>query len=161
MLHRRNASAGGVHKLPATSETRQHSTFSRWALLSLGILLPWRIFAGELDFRVTGIDNPPVFQQFEGFQLAPMAQTSEVNIRLNKLEERIKRHTHPMSHHFLYLIRGQIELTVGDETRLIGAGDFVAIPRGTPHAMRRIGTAEALFLEVASPPDIGDVIWHE
>ena len=161
MLSQARAWAGRLQKPPAASGTKRHSLAAGWALLAIGILFPWRTLAGELDFRVTRIDNPAAFQQFEGFQLAPLAQTSEVNIRLNKLEDRIKRHTHPMGHHFLYLIQGQIELTVGDETRLIGAGDFVTIPRGTPHSMRRIGAAEALFLDVASPPDLGDVIWHE
>jgi quercetin dioxygenase-like cupin family protein len=50
---------------------------------------------------------------------------------------------------------------VGDQMRVVGAGDFVTIPRGTPHAMHRVGDAEAVFLDVASPPDVGDVIWHE
>jgi mannose-6-phosphate isomerase-like protein (cupin superfamily) len=94
-------------------------------------------------------------------QLALLAQTPEMNIRVNKLTGRIKRHTHPQSTHFLYLIQGQIELTVGEETRRIQVGDFVTIPRGSVHAMQRVGTAEALFLDIASPPDVGGVIWHE
>jgi len=62
---------------------------------------------------------------------------------------------------FLYLIKGQIELTVGEETRIIQAGDFVTIPQGSVHAMQRVGASEALFFDIASPPDVGDVIWHE
>jgi quercetin dioxygenase-like cupin family protein len=61
----------------------------------------------------------------------------------------------------LYVIKGQIELRAGDETKIVGAGDFVTLPRGIPHAMHRLGAAEAVFLDVASPPDVGDVIWHE
>jgi len=120
-----------------------------------------QIRAGDTGFTVSRLDHVQSFQLYEGFQLAPLAQTPEMNIRLNKLEGRIKRHTHPQSHHFLYLIKGQIELTVGDETRAIGAGDFVTIPQGIPHSMQRIGESEALFIDVSSPPDVGDVIWHE
>jgi quercetin dioxygenase-like cupin family protein len=94
-------------------------------------------------------------------QLALLAQTPGMNIRVNKLTGRIKRHTHPQTDHFLYLITGQIDLTVGEETRRIQAGDFVTIPHGSVHAMQRVGAAEALFLDIASPPDVGDVIWHE
>ena len=94
-------------------------------------------------------------------QLTLLAQTPEMNIRVNRLTGRIKRHTHPQSNHFLYLIQGQIELTVGEETRRIQVGDFVTIPQGSVHAMQRVGTAEALFLDIASPPDVGDVIWQE
>jgi quercetin dioxygenase-like cupin family protein len=129
--------------------------------LSLGLFLPLYGFAGELDFAVVQIETHQPFQRFDGFQLALLTQTPEVNIRVNRLESRINRHTHPSSHHFLYFIKGQVEISVGDQTRVVGAGDLVTIPRGTPHAMERVGEVGAVFLDVASPPDVGDVIWHE
>ena len=132
-----------------------------WAWLAFGLWLPVYAPAAEPDFRVIQLETQPAFQQYDGFQLATLAQTPDMNVRVNRLEDRIKRHTHPTSHHFLYVIKGQIELSVGDEMKVVGAGDFVTIPRGRPHAMRRIGPVEAVFLDVASPPDIGDVIWHE
>jgi mannose-6-phosphate isomerase-like protein (cupin superfamily) len=135
--------------------------FPPYAWLALGILFPLHVFAGELHFKVSQVENKQPFQQYEGFQLATLAQTPEVNIRVNRLEDRIKRHTHPTSHHFLYFIKGRVEISVGDETTVAGAGDFATIPPGTPHSMHRIGTSEAVFLDVASPPDVGDVIWHE
>jgi mannose-6-phosphate isomerase-like protein (cupin superfamily) len=132
-----------------------------WTLLALGGLLSLPAVADEPKFTTLEVEQLREFQQHEGFRLATLAQTSDVNIRANRLEGRIRRHTHPTSHHFLYLIAGQIELSVGDETRVVGAGDFVIIPRGMPHAMHKIGASEAIFLDVASPPDVGDVIWHE
>jgi len=117
--------------------------------------------AAELTFTVQRPEQVQAFTSSGEAQLALLAQTPEMNIRVNKLTGRIQRHAHPQSHHFLYLIQGQIELTVGDETRRIQAGDFVTIPQGSVHAMQRLGTAEALFLDIASPPDVGDVIWHE
>lgn len=134
---------------------------SIWALVALGGFLPMLALAGELDFSVVQLDTQPAFQRHDGFQLATLAQTSTVNIRVNRLEDWIKRHTHPRSDHFLYFIKGQVELRVGDDTRMVRAGDFVVIPLGTSHAMRRVGDSEAVFLDVASPPDVGDVIWHE
>jgi len=117
--------------------------------------------ADELSFTVQRPDQVQTSASSGEAQLALLAQTPEMNIRVNKLTGHIKRHAHPQSHHFLYLIQGQIELTVGEETRRIQAGDFVIIPQGSVHAMQRVGTAEALFLDIASPPDVGDVIWHE
>jgi quercetin dioxygenase-like cupin family protein len=117
--------------------------------------------AEELTFSV---QRPAQVQSFDAAgeaQLTLLAQTPGMNIRVNKLTGRIKRHEHPQTHHFLYLIQGQIELTVGAETRRIQAGDFVSIPHGSVHAMQRVGDTEALFLDIASPPDVGDVIWHE
>jgi mannose-6-phosphate isomerase-like protein (cupin superfamily) len=140
---------------------RRRATLSGTAWLALGLFVQVHGFAGELDFTVTRVETPQLFQRYDGFQLATLAQTPEVNVRVNRLQDRIKRHTHPNSHHFLYFIKGQVELSVGAETRVVGGGDFVTIPRGTPHAMHRIGESEAVFLDVASPPDVGDVIWHE
>jgi quercetin dioxygenase-like cupin family protein len=137
------------------------ATLSCMAWLAFGLFPPLHGFAGELEFAVVQLETHQPLQRFDGFQLTLLAQTPEVNIRVNRLENRINRHTHPSSHHFLYFIKGQVELSVGDQTRVVGAGDFVTIPRGTPHAMHRIGDSEAVFLDVASPPDVGDVIWHE
>jgi mannose-6-phosphate isomerase-like protein (cupin superfamily) len=135
--------------------------FLMQALYALVGFFPMLAFTGEVDFSVVQVDTHQTFQRFDGFQLAILAQSPAVNIRVNRLEDRIKPHTHPNSHHFLYFIKGQVELSVGDEKRVVGMGDFVTIPLGTPHAMHRVGDSEALFLDVASPPDIGDVIWHE
>jgi quercetin dioxygenase-like cupin family protein len=138
-----------------------------WMSFTAGLLL----IVGVLGFSPTGaeeltftVQQPAQLQTFAASgeaQLAPLAQTPGMNIRVNRLSGRIKRHEHPQTHHFLYLIQGQIELTVGEETRRIQAGDFVTIPHGSVHAMQRVGAAEALFLDIASPPDVGDVMWHE
>jgi quercetin dioxygenase-like cupin family protein len=130
-----------------------------WLLLSVMLSSP--VLADELNFSVSHLEHLLSFETDDEFQLVPLAQTPEMNIRLNKLQGRIKRHAHPQSNHFLYVIKGQIELTVGDETKVVAAGDLVTIPRETPHAMKRIGDSEALFLDVASPPDVGDVVWYE
>ena len=134
---------------------------SGWLLASLGMFLTTSIAADGVRFTATRVDEVRSFQSHDGFQLAPLAQTAEVNVRLNRLESRIKRHVHPHTDHFLYVIKGQVELTVGDDVRVIGAGHFVTIPRGVSHAMQRLGESEALFLDVAAPPDVGDVIWQE
>jgi mannose-6-phosphate isomerase-like protein (cupin superfamily) len=139
------------HPMPIVTSIR-----GIWLLLSL--MLASQVVAGELGFTVSHLKHVQFFETFDDFQLARFAHTPEMNIRLNKLRGRIKRHAHPQSNHFLYQIQGQIELTVGDETKMVGAGDFVMIPRETLHAMKRIGTLEALFLDVASPPDVGDVV---
>ena len=124
-------------------------------------MLASQALAADLAYSVTRLEHVHTFEAGDGFQLALLAQTAGMNLRLNTLTGRIRRHEHPLSQHFLYLIKGQIELTVGSETTTIGAGDFVTIPRGSLHSMQRLGDAEALFLDIASPPDVGDVVWHE
>jgi mannose-6-phosphate isomerase-like protein (cupin superfamily) len=134
---------------------------ARCVLLGLGMIVSSQVLAGDVSFTVSHVKEVRSFQPFDGFGLASLAQTAAVNVRLNNLEDRIKRHTHPHTDHFLYIIQGQIELTVEQERRIINAGDFVTIPHNVPHGMRRLGPSEVLFLDVSSPPDVGDVIWHE
>jgi len=134
---------------------------TRLIVFSVSMIVASQAFAGDLTFTVNRLEQLQTFESYDGFQLALLAQTPGMNLRLNKLTGRIKSHTHPQTHHFLYLIKGQIELTVGKETKIIGAGDLVTIPQGSSHSMKRIGESEALFLDIASPPDTGDVIWHE
>ncbi|MBI4641211.1 MAG: cupin domain-containing protein [Candidatus Tectomicrobia bacterium] len=139
----------------------RYLSLREWLVLFVSLIFASQVFAGDLTFTVNRLEQLKTFESYNGFQLALLAQTPGMNLRLNKLTGQIKSHTHPETHHFLYLIKGQIELTVGKETKIIEAGDFVTIPQGSPHSMKRIGDSEALFLEVASPPDAGDVIWHE
>lgn len=140
---------------------RRWTRGSHGLLVSLMVCLVTSGAAADLQFTVTRVEEVHSFQRYDGFQLAPLAHTADVNIRLNRLESRIKRHLHPHTDHFLYVIKGQVELTVGDAVHVIDAGHFVTIPRGISHAMRRLGESEALFLDVAAPPDVGDVIWQE
>lgn len=136
-------------------------SYTAGILLTAGVLGLSQTGAGELTFTVQRPEQIQTFAASGEAQLTLLAQTPGMNIRVNRLTGRIKRHEHPQTHHFLYLIKGQIELTVGEETRLIQAGDLVTIPHGSVHAMQRVGASEALFLDIASPPDVGDVIWHE
>jgi mannose-6-phosphate isomerase-like protein (cupin superfamily) len=161
MVCRGLAASGTPQRPSGVGRARRLITILGWTSLALGGLLSLPAVADEPKFTTLEVEQLREFQQHEGFRLATLAQTSDVNIRVNRLEGRIKRHTHPTSHHFLYLIAGRIELSVGDETRVVGTGDFVIIPRGMPHTMHKIGASEAIFLDVASPPDVGDVIWHE
>jgi Cupin domain len=122
-------------------KTMRYLKNSAWVLLALSMMLISHIGAGDVGFMVSRLEHVHSFQPYEGFQLAPLAQTREMNIRLNNLEGRINRHIHLQSHPFLYLIKGQIELMVGDETKMIGAGNFVTIPQGILHSMQGLAPA--------------------
>ncbi len=48
------------------------------------------------------------------------------------------------------VLEGELELTLGDETRLLKAGSAYVIPGGTPHSARA-GDAPCRVLDVFSP----------
>jgi quercetin dioxygenase-like cupin family protein len=61
----------------------------------------------------------------------------------------IPLHDHPHEQGGM-LLEGQLELTIGDETRVVDAGSMFIIPPNVPHKAVAIG-GPALVLDVFSP----------
>jgi len=62
----------------------------------------------------------------------------------------IPRHQHP--HEQLgIMLEGELELTLGDETRLLRPGDAYTIPPNLPHGARTLD-AGCLVLDIFTPP---------
>jgi quercetin dioxygenase-like cupin family protein len=54
-------------------------------------------------------------------------------------------HTNTVEHE-QYVLRGQADICVGDETFRVQAGDVVLIPQGVPHWYRNVGEENFEFL---------------
>jgi transcriptional regulator with XRE-family HTH domain len=50
------------------------------------------------------------------------------------------------------VVRGKIELTVGGETRVLGAGDAYYFKSSVPHRFRNLGREECEIVSASSPP---------
>lgn len=61
---------------------------------------------------------------------------------------RVPAHQHPQEQ-FGYVIRGGFEMTIGEETATLKAGDCYFIPADVPHCFTAIGDTEAI--DVFSP----------
>jgi len=69
-----------------------------------------------------------------------------------------ERHTHPDSDEILYVIRGEGEQEVADETREIETGDMVFVPEGVEHGTVNTGWEPLLLLAVYAPPGPEEVL---
>jgi len=69
-----------------------------------------------------------------------------------------ERHTHPDSDEILYVIRGEGEQEVADETRDVEAGDMVFVPEGVEHGTVNTGWEPLLLLAVYAPPGPEEVL---
>jgi len=69
-----------------------------------------------------------------------------------------ERHTHPDSDEILYVIRGEGEQEVADETRRIAAGEMVFVPEGVEHGTVNTGWEPLLLLAVYAPPGPEEVL---
>ncbi len=56
-------------------------------------------------------------------------------------------HIHPTQDEFIYILRGEMELTLAGSIHRTGVGSLVRMPRGIPHGYKNIGsqTVRALF----------------
>lgn len=63
-------------------------------------------------------------------------------------------HTHTREDETFYLLEGQIEFLLGEETIVGGVGDFVNVPRGTVHCFRNTGTETARMVLTFTPAGI-------
>lgn len=56
---------------------------------------------------------------------------------------------------FLYLIEGELELTVAGETHLVVPGGFAYLPPGTEHTVHALSAARAALIEKSYEPETG------
>jgi len=53
------------------------------------------------------------------------------------------RHSHPNCEEALYLLKGRLEHSIGDEKVVLEAGDTIVLDAGIPHDARNIGEEDA------------------
>jgi quercetin dioxygenase-like cupin family protein len=63
-------------------------------------------------------------------------------------------HIHTREDETFYLLEGQVEFLLGEETISAGPGDFVNVPRGTVHRFQNTGTETARLVLTFNPAGI-------
>ncbi len=66
-------------------------------------------------------------------------------------EPRIRDHVHLRHEETFVVLDGQCEVRLGQQIVVAAAGDYVVVPRGTPHTYRNPGPAPARVLNIISP----------
>jgi quercetin dioxygenase-like cupin family protein len=60
-------------------------------------------------------------------------------------------HTHSQEDETLYVLEGEVEFLLGEDTIPAGAGSCVYVPRGALHTFKNVGTLPSRVLVVLSP----------
>jgi uncharacterized RmlC-like cupin family protein len=66
----------------------------------------------------------------------------------------VPRHTHTREDEAYYVLSGELEVIVGGETFILGAGDTLIAPRDIPHQLRNSGDVENHYLIMFSPSGV-------
>jgi len=60
-------------------------------------------------------------------------------------------HHQPQEDELFLVVDGEVEITIGNETKTVGQGDFAYAPPNTTHAFRAIGDKPAVLFSINSP----------
>ena len=101
---------------------------------------------------VTHVDKivTPGFLGDAPVKFAPAAQISTVGILAGQVKK-IRLHTHEMEDHVVYVVRGRATARLGDETREVGPGEIITIPKRVPHSFEQKGSEPFVILVNATP----------
>jgi uncharacterized cupin superfamily protein len=75
--------------------------------------------------------------------------------------DRMHLHAHIAQEELFFIIDGDAELIVGEESRLVSAGDVVRVDREPARQLVHAGRAECLWLAVGAPPVDDDAVFAE
>ena len=93
------------------------------------------------------------------FELLGSAGESEIGAAVARVApgmESIPPHVHRPHAEAIFMLGGELEVTLGEETVTATAGCLALIPAGVVHAFRNAGAQPATFLEVYAPSGFED-----
>ena len=70
----------------------------------------------------------------------------------------VPRHTHTREDEVYFVLAGELEATVGEQTFVLRPGDTLLAPRDIPHALRNSGNTTNHYLLVFSPSGFEEFI---
>jgi quercetin dioxygenase-like cupin family protein len=62
-------------------------------------------------------------------------------------------HVHPNCEEIVYVLDGEVQHTLGDQSTRLRAGDLIVVPRGVPHRLQNDGSSPVRAYIVFSSPD--------
>jgi mannose-6-phosphate isomerase-like protein (cupin superfamily) len=107
---------------------------------------------------IHNIDRVPAFNTADGSEIRELLAHRNSAIRNQSLAEArlmpgksTTPHYHPKTEEIYYVISGQARMKIGDDARVVGRGDAIAIPPGQVHQITNTGTEELVFLCCCAP----------
>lgn len=95
--------------------------------------------------------HAPQQEMSDGVHRRTMGTTDEAMLCEIFLEKgAIIEHHHHQNDQVGYVVYGEVQITIGDETRICHGGDSYAIPGGVIHGVKAL--KDSLLVDVFSPP---------
>jgi quercetin dioxygenase-like cupin family protein len=100
-----------------------------------------------------GVETWPIF---DGVQIHAVGGDQVLMCRATYVPgTTVKRHAHAATEQLMLIVAGSVEMTIGDEKKLMGVGDVAVVNRGVEHELY---SAEGVtFIEALSPVPLDHV----
>jgi mannose-6-phosphate isomerase-like protein (cupin superfamily) len=86
------------------------------------------------------------------FQVIELGRDAASSQHLVWIVDREQPHRHDRHDLFVVMLRGSGTMRIGSETRPVGEGSLIYVPRATPHAFTNLSGAPAAAYAVYFPP---------
>lgn len=103
-------------------------------------------------------EQAKIFNTPHGSEIRPLIDRTTSNIELCSLAEEVLppgaaviRHHHLQTEEVYYILSGEGEMVVENETRNVKSGDAIFIPRAKTHTLKNTGTEQMTLLLVCGP----------
>ena len=83
--------------------------------------------------------------------LAELPDLEVIELRFGPDFEGVDAHTHADQTDTFYVLEGEAEFLMGEETHRFGPGSYVAAPPGVVHGFRNAGDGELRMLNIHTP----------
>ena len=83
--------------------------------------------------------------------LAELPELEVVELRFGPDFEGVEAHSHADQVDSFYVLEGEAEFVMGNETVRLGPGSYVAAPVGVVHGFRNVGGGELRMLNIHAP----------
>lgn len=107
---------------------------------------------------VFNLGDVPAFTTKDGSEIRELLAYRNSCIRNQSLAEArlpvgaaTEPHRHLVTEEIYYVVAGTGQMRIGDECRLVGPGDAIAIPPGSDHQMTNVGDCVLKFLCCCAP----------
>jgi quercetin dioxygenase-like cupin family protein len=110
------------------------------------------------EFFMHNADSAPAFWWLNDLWIV-LAETKDTGGRFSMMLELLPKgsgpgpHKHTWSDETFYMLDGEITFLVGGEVKTARTGDFIMVPRNTPHAFR-VDSETARFLNGYTPASL-------
>lgn len=121
-----------------------------YLLFLVSLILPGQIYAEKR--ALSEINVPDDIENIHIVKIASDAYSTDFVVFVKK---QVPLHKHVEHSETIYVLEGKGLLQLGDESFEIVSGDYIRVPKGTPHGVKVLSTIPLKIISVQAPEFFG------